>query len=46
MLPHVPKPAKVRLLIVDDHPIVRTGLRQIQDTEPAIQVVGLSLIHI
>ena len=40
MLPHVPKPAKVRLLIVDDHPIVRTGLRQIQDTEPAIQVVG------
>jgi two-component system, NarL family, response regulator DevR len=34
------KPAKVRILIVDDHPVVRTGLRQIQDTEPSIQVVG------
>ena len=40
ILPQVSKPAKVRLLIVDDHPVVRTGLRQIEDTEPSIQVVG------
>lgn len=34
------KPDKIRLLIVDDHPVVRDGLRHIGDLNPQIQVVG------
>jgi DNA-binding NarL/FixJ family response regulator len=30
----------IRLLIVDDHPIVRDGLRGVFDGEPGLQVVG------
>lgn len=31
---------RIRLLIVDDHAVVRQGLQMIAQTEPAIQVVG------
>jgi DNA-binding NarL/FixJ family response regulator len=31
---------KIRLLIVDDHPIVRDGLRAVFESEPAFEVVG------
>lgn len=31
---------KIRLLLVDDHPVVRDGLRRIQELEPRIQIVG------
>ena len=30
----------VRVLIADDHPIVRTGLKQILAEEPDVEVVG------
>ncbi|GAB3998188.1 response regulator [Nocardioides marmoraquaticus] len=30
----------VRLLVVDDHPVVRTGLRALVDTVPDMEVVG------
>jgi len=30
----------IKLLVADDHPVVRNGLRQIQELEPGIQVVG------
>jgi two-component system, NarL family, response regulator DevR len=30
----------IELLLVDDHPIVRDGLRRIQELEPRIQIVG------
>lgn len=30
----------VRVLIVDDHPVVRTGLRRVLEAEPDIEVVG------
>ncbi|NUR63631.1 MAG: response regulator transcription factor [Catenulispora sp.] len=33
-------PSTIRLLIVDDHPIVRDGLRGIFDGEPGFEVVG------
>lgn len=30
----------IRLLLVDDHPVVRNGLRQVQEIEPRIRIVG------
>lgn len=33
-------PREIRLLLVDDHPIVRDGLRRIQELEPRIRVVA------
>ena len=33
-------PPAIRLLIVDDHPVVRDGLRGIFDADPAFEVVG------
>ncbi|MBO4209821.1 response regulator [Micromonospora echinofusca] len=32
--------APIRLLLADDHPIVRSGLRAVLDAEPDIEVVG------
>src|SRR5690349_14347121 len=34
------KPDLIRLLIVDDHPVVRDGLRRIQDINPRLEVIG------
>ncbi len=34
------KPTKITVLLVDDHPVVRMGLRLIGDLDPAIKVVG------
>lgn len=31
---------KIKLLLVDDHPVVRDGLRRVQELTPEIQVVG------
>ena len=31
---------RIKLLLVDDHPIVRDGLRRIGESEPRIQIVG------
>ncbi|MFD4374519.1 response regulator [Streptomyces sp. NPDC058486] len=33
-------PETVRLLLADDHPVVRAGLRAVLDTEPGFTVVG------
>ena len=35
-----PSPGRVRLLIVDDHPVVRDGLRGILEGSPEFEVVG------
>lgn len=32
--------SRIRLLLVDDHPVVRDGLRRIQEMEPRIEIVG------
>ncbi|HEY8497624.1 MAG TPA: response regulator transcription factor [Limnochordales bacterium] len=34
------KPTPIRILIVDDHAMVRAGLRRILEMEPGLQVVG------
>jgi DNA-binding NarL/FixJ family response regulator len=36
--PHV-TPCRIRLLIADDHPLFRQGLRQTIETEPTLQIV-------
>lgn len=36
----MPKSRRIRLLIVDDHPVVRMGLRQVEDLDDAIEVVA------
>ena len=38
--PDAPRSAPTRLLIVDDHAIVRHGLRAMLDREPAVRVVA------
>ena len=46
-------PEELKILIVDDHPIVRKGLRQVIEEEPDLKVIaeagdgnaGLALIH-
>src|SRR6266567_4688089 len=30
----------VRILLIDDHPLVRTGLRAVLDAEPDLEMVG------
>jgi two-component system, NarL family, response regulator LiaR len=36
----VDEPAKIRVLLVDDHAVVRTGLKTFFDLQPDIEVVG------
>jgi DNA-binding NarL/FixJ family response regulator len=38
--PPMPGPGKVRVLLVDDHPIVRQGLSQLVGQEPDMEVCG------
>ena len=38
--PQTSDPQQVRLVIVDDHPIFRDGLRRLLETEPDLKVVG------
>src|SRR5882672_9326353 len=33
-------PAQVTVLIADDHPIFRQGLRQVIETSPALRIIG------
>ncbi len=33
-------PRRARILIVDDHPLVRTGLRELIDLQPDLEVCG------
>src|SRR5882757_5589070 len=35
-----PKPTQIRVVLADDHPIVRDGLRKLLSLEEDIQVVG------
>lgn len=36
----MPPSSTIKLILVDDHPVVRDGLRRIQELEPRIQIVG------
>lgn len=40
MLPDQPSPSRVRIVIADDHPIFRDGLKRLLETEPDLTVVG------
>lgn len=35
-----PTPARIRVLIADDHALVREGLRYVLDADPLIEVVA------
>ncbi|MFD5495012.1 response regulator [Streptomyces sp. NPDC001812] len=35
-----PAPTPIRILIADDHPVVRAGLRAVLETEPGFSIVG------
>jgi NarL family two-component system response regulator LiaR len=37
---HVDEPSKIRVLLVDDHSVVRMGLKVFFDLQPDIEVVG------
>ena len=39
-IPHEPVPQRIRVLLVDDHVMVRQGLRSVLDHYPNIEVVG------
>ncbi|MGY3204360.1 DNA-binding NarL/FixJ family response regulator [Streptomyces sp. TE5632] len=36
----IPAPTPIRILIADDHPVVRAGLRAVLETEPGFSIVG------
>ncbi|MFT3714948.1 MAG: response regulator transcription factor [Gordonia sp. (in: high G+C Gram-positive bacteria)] len=38
--PSAPQPKAVRVFLVDDHELVRRGLRDLLSTEPGLQVIG------
>ena len=40
MDPHATQTRPIRLLLVDDHPVVRLGLRFVLDQDPRLRVVG------
>ena len=39
-IPHEPVPQRIRVLLVDDHTMVRQGIRSVLDHYPNIEVVG------
>lgn len=39
-LAHVPREAMIRVLLVDDHPVVREGIRGMLDAEADLSIVG------
>jgi YesN/AraC family two-component response regulator len=40
MTPDPPQPARVRVLLVDDHTVVRRGLRLVFELEDDLEIVG------
>ena len=41
-MPTSPQPEKIRVFLLDDHEIVRRGLRELLESEGDIEVVGES----
>ena len=37
----MPIPLVTRILVADDHPIVRSGLKKVLDAQPDLEVVGV-----